>query len=278
VYEFSRSEPGFSCARSISDAVLGAIEVLPRSGLREDHQVTAHGHNVVSTPHEARVCKCGHGPRIAAEKAPVLQFRVLGCALLLAMTPALSHSQTVPAGRPAVSSLAPGDFIALDIWREPDLSDTVQVDNAGVAVFPKLGPLKVTHMSADSLERQLVRSYGEYLQNPSIRVVVLRRITVWGAVTRPGTYPVDLTMSVTDAVALAGGPNQTGKANKVELRRGPIRTEIDLSKGDPVVDTLSLRSGDQLYVPERSWVSRNLGLVFAAIGTATSLVYLVVRE
>jgi polysaccharide export outer membrane protein len=197
------------------------------------------------------------------------------------MAPASAQSQTDSTrvgAQVTSSSLAPGDFIALSIWREPDLSDTVQVDNSGVAVFPKLGPILVTDMRADSLERQLVRQYGEYLQNPSIRVTVLRRITVWGAVARPGTYPVDLTMSVTDALALAGGASQTGKLNQVELRRGTSHTKIDLSKGAPRLDDVSLRSGDQLYVPERSWVSRNMGLVLGAIGTATSLVYLLVRE
>ena len=85
-------------------------------------------------------------------------------------------------------------------------------------------------------------------------------------------------MSLTDALALAGGPNQTGKLNQVELRRGPSRTKIDLTDGPPSLNAIALRSGDQLYVPERSWVSRNLGLVLGAIGTATSLVYLLVRE
>lgn len=206
--------------------------------------------------------------------------RGLGWALLLAILPSLAHSQASPPERDdqAAASLAPGDFIAVTIWREPDLSDTVQVDNSGVAVLPKLGPLQVTGVRPDSLEQRLIHEYSRYLQNPSIRVTVLRRITIWGAVAKPGPYPVDLTMSVTDALALAGGATSTGKTDKVELRRGSTRRTVDLSKGPPGVADLSLHSGDQLFVPEKSWMSRNVGLVIAAIGTATSLAYLIARE
>ncbi|MEO7987451.1 MAG: polysaccharide biosynthesis/export family protein [Gemmatimonadales bacterium] len=175
------------------------------------------------------------------------------------------------------SGLGPGDFIQVNIWREPDLSDTVQVDNAGVAVFPKLGPILVTGIQPDSLERLLVRDYSRYLQNPSIRVKVLRRITIWGAVMRPGTYPVDLTMSITDALALAGGASSEGKSDKVELLRGSMRRMIDLSGQAERVSDLSLRSGDQLLVPRRSWVSRNPGIIVGTIGTLTSIVYLLAR-
>jgi polysaccharide export outer membrane protein len=185
--------------------------------------------------------------------------------------------QAADSSQASVGTLAPGDFIAVKIWREPDLSDTVQVDNAGMAVFPKLGAISVTRIRPDSLERLLVRDYSRYLQNPSIRVTVLRRITIWGSVVRPGTYPVDLTMSITDALALAGGATSDGQSNKVELRRGDTRTVIDLSKRAGPLRDLSLRSGDQLVVPQRSWVSRNPGLIVGTIGTLTSIVYLLAR-
>ena len=202
-------------------------------------------------------------------------------AALLTMIPAVALSQSEPNGPPtapvASSSLGPGDFVLVKIWREPELSDTVQVDNAGVAVFPKLGPIEVTGIRPDSLERLLVRDYSRYLQNPSIKVTVLRRITIWGAVMRPGTYPVDLTMAIPDALALAGGASSEGKSDKVELRRGSMRRMIDLSGETERVGDLSLRSGDQLLVPRRSWVSRNPGVLVATIGTLTSIVYLLAR-
>ena len=95
---------------------------------------------------------------------------------------------------------------------------------------------------------------------------------------RPGTYPVDLTMAIPDALALAGGASSEGKSDKVELRRGSMRRMIDLSGETERVGDLSLRSGDQLFVPRRSWVSRNPGVIIGTVGTLTSIVYLLVRR
>ena len=207
--------------------------------------------------------------------------RELLAAVLLLMIPALAGSQSAPQDgdttRLSVSGLRPGDFIQVDIWREPDLSDTVQVDQAGLAVFPKLGRILVTGISPDSLERLLVSGYSQYLQNPAIRVKVMRRITVLGAVLRPGTYPVDLTMTITEALALAGGPSPDGKSDEVQLRRGTTRRTVDLSAENERLDDLALHSGDQLFVPRRSWVSRNPGVVMGMIGTLTSIVWLIAR-
>ena len=202
-------------------------------------------------------------------------------AVLLLITPALVLSQSAPQGADStqlsLSGLGPGDFIYVKIWREPDLSDTVQVDNAGLAVFPKLGQVPVTGIPPDSLERLLVREYSRYLLNPSIRVTVLRRITISGAVTRPGTYPVDLTMAISDALALAGGATPEGVSDEVELRRGSKRYMIDLSGKPERVGELALRSGDQLFVHQRSWISRNPGIIVGTIGAITSIAYLVTR-
>src|SRR5690349_24731733 len=99
----------------------------------------------------------------------------------------------------------------------------------------------------------------------------MRRITIFGAGLRPGTYPVSLTMAIPDALALAGGASADGKSDKVELRRGTKRRMIDLSRGPDTVADLSLRSGDQLVVPRRSWVSRNPGVIVGSIGALSSI-------
>lgn len=211
----------------------------------------------------------------------MFRCRDLVVALFLTMAPAIALSQSGPSSDRNASaipgSLGPGDFVYVQIWREPDLSDSVPVNNAGMAVFPKLGPINVTGIRPDSLERLLVHEYSQFLQNPSIRVTVKRRIRVSGSVVRPGSYPMDLTEGIADALNAAGGPTPDGKSDKVELLRGNKRQVIDLSGKSRMGDT-SLRSGDQLFVPQRSWASRNTGLVIGAIGTVTSIVYLIARR
>jgi protein involved in polysaccharide export with SLBB domain len=148
----------------------------------------------------------------------------------------------------------------LKIWREPDLSGDFPVSQSGEAVLPKIGPVDVTRLSADSLTRFLRGTFETYLRNPTIEVTVLRRITVTGAVRTPGLYPVDPTMTVADALALAGGATENGKLDKVVLSRGGKRMMVNLTAASRLSDT-PLVSGDQLSVPERSWLSRNASWV-----------------
>ena len=53
---------------------------------------------------------------------------------------------------------------------------------------------------------------------------------------------------------------------------------VNLSDKPERSGELALRSGDQLVVPQRSWVSRNPGIIIGAIGTVTSIVWLVSRN
>jgi len=173
-------------------------------------------------------------------------------------------------------TLKPGDMVRLRIWREPDLSGEFLVDERGTVIVPKLGSIQVVGLSADSLKAHLIASYSVYLRNPAIDVTLLRRITILGGVRNPGLYPVDATMTLAEAYALAGGIAPEGKLNQVELVRGGERTSFKLSGTTRIADT-PLRSGDQLYVPTRSWLARNTWVVTAAIGTTTTIMFALLR-
>jgi polysaccharide export outer membrane protein len=166
--------------------------------------------------------------------------------------------------------LVPGDAVRLKIWREPDLSGDVQVNEDGEAVFPRLGHVRVADIGMDSLETLLVARYAVFLKDPVIDITPLRRISILGAVKNPGLYPIDPTVKLGDAIALAGGATPVGDQNKIQLMRGGKKIDIKLSR-DLTVMQSPVRSGDQLFVPERSWISRNPGIVAAAI-TASAVI------
>jgi polysaccharide export outer membrane protein len=177
----------------------------------------------------------------------------------------------VVASAGATRWLRPGDAIRLRIWREPDLSGEFAVDEAGRVVLPRLGPVQVTGITPDSLQRFLVAAYGADLRNPSIEVTALRRVQVLGSVNKPGLYEVEPTMRIADAIALAGGPTPDGKKNRVQLQRDGSVIVADLSGSASIVDA-EVRSGDRLFVPQRSWVSRNPGVLIAAVVSATGFI------
>lgn len=206
------------------------------------------------------------------------EWRVATLALIAAIvatttTPGAAQTAARDSARAAAGTrwLRPGDAIRLRIWREPDLSGEFKVDETGRAVLPRLGPVLVTGITPDSLQRQLVAAYSADLRNPSIEVTALRRVQVLGAVNRPGLYEIEPTMSVADAVALAGGPTPDGKRNRVTLIRDGSVVAADLAASSSIGDA-EVRSGDRLMVPMRSWVSRNPGVVIAAGISATGFI------
>lgn len=186
---------------------------------------------------------------------------------LLLAAPADVASQTLPERAEVVR---PGDVIRLRIWREAELSGDFTVDETGMVVFPKVGPLYVGEDSPVSLEDRLVDAYGAFLRHTSIEVSVMRRLQVLGAVRSPGLYPVDATMSVADVLALAGGTTPQGDPRRIELIRGDARVTGDLS-ADARLAGLHVRSGDQIFVPERGWLSRHMSLVAASLSAGVSL-------
>jgi len=205
-------------------------------------------------------------------------MRFTRVALVVAMTilPVASVGAQVPP-TPGVTApvgtaaLHPGDIVRLRIWREPDLSGDFPVDQSGIVTFPKLGPIRVADESTASLQMKLVNGYQEFLRNPSIEVILLRRVNVLGAVRNPGLYPVDATMTIADAVALAGGATPDGNRRKIELLRDGKRLDVPLTDAARIAD-LPIRSGDQLFIPERSWFARNPGLIATAVSAGVSLI------
>jgi protein involved in polysaccharide export with SLBB domain len=168
--------------------------------------------------------------------------------------------------------LKPGDVVRLKIWREPDLSGDFVVDEREHVVFAKIGSVAVAGITTDSLKRMLVRNYSAYLRDPAIDVVLLRRVNILGAVRNPGLYQIDMTMTIADAMSMAGGASEDGRPDRAELRRGGERLTVDLSAHTRLAET-PLQSGDQLYFPQRSWISRNPAIV---AGTLTALTGIVV--
>jgi protein involved in polysaccharide export with SLBB domain len=177
---------------------------------------------------------------------------------------AVAQTAATASGAP----LRPGDAVRLVFWRDPSLSGEYPIDETGVLVLPHIGVRRATDLSPAELRERLLADYEAVLENQGIHVTLLRRVRVLGEVRTPGLYLVDGTMSVADAVALAGGLTPSGRPDAVSVVRDGERIRIDLrepSGGEP-----ELRSGDQITVAESSWFARNsaalVGASISALG------------
>ena len=112
--------------------------------------------------------------------------------------------------------------------------------------------------------------------------VVELRVRIGGAVRNAGLFDLEPTLTVSGALALAGGPTLLAEEDKVWVfRDGEIVTT--LLQGTTLIADAPIRSGDQLFVawvstvPERSWISLNPGLFGAMVGGAVGLAITFIR-
>jgi polysaccharide export outer membrane protein len=185
-----------------------------------------------------------------------------------------AHAQEAAKASPAQEYVQPGDVVKLWVWREEELSGEFLVPENGVVVFPKIGPQQVTGTPMPALREALVAEFQKYLRNPSVEISFLRRVNVLGAVRKPGVYTLDPTMTVAMALAMAEGTTSDGRPDRVELHRDGQKLIADIKQRTKIGE-LPIRSGDQLYVPERSWMLRNTGLVATAISAVFGMVSII---
>lgn len=177
-------------------------------------------------------------------------------------------SQPLPQGP---VGLKPGDAIRVSIWQEPDLTGEFMVAQNGKVVFPLLGERDVLEMPLEEVESRLSADYREYLENPSVEVMVLRRIAILGEVRQPSLYMADPTVTLTEALALAGGVSPVGNKNDIRLVRGD-RVLVQSMEGNQIIGAAAIQSGDQIVVGQQSWARRNATFITAGVGAATSIV------
>jgi polysaccharide export outer membrane protein len=169
-------------------------------------------------------------------------------------------------------SIHPGDLVRLAVLREPDLSGEFPVNQYGTVVLPLIGEYDVSRETHRSFRTRVIHDLGEIRQAQDIEVTVLRRVRIVGEVNEAGLYPLDPTMTLGDALALAGGWTELAREGKVELRRGDQVIQADVRLDQRVADS-PVRSGDEILVPRRSWLSRNAP---AVIGSLAGLIVTVV--
>jgi polysaccharide export outer membrane protein len=160
------------------------------------------------------------------------------------------------------TSLGPGDVFEVRVFGEKDLTGKYQVGPDGSIRFPFLGALVVGGKEADEVARLISGGLreGKYLVDPQVSVFVeqtnSKRISVLGAVAKPGTFPIVPGMTLVQAVSGAGGfTNLASKDDTVVTRRVAGKLEryriavSEIARGH--AEDFPLRSGDIVFVPER---------------------------
>jgi protein involved in polysaccharide export with SLBB domain len=167
--------------------------------------------------------------------------------------------------------LRPGDAIRVLVQDEPTWSGDFPISDNGTVSLPPLGLIPVAGRPFPEVREDLLHAYQRELVIAAVTITPLVRIAVLGEVQRPGLLPVDPTLSLADVLAAAGGITPLGDRNKVRLVRDgrAIAARLDPQS---TTRTLSLRSGDQIFVGRRSWWAQNTPVLLGALGSVTAAV------
>jgi polysaccharide biosynthesis/export protein len=165
-----------------------------------------------------------------------------------------------PAGQNEDYRIAPLDLIEISVFGVPDLNRSVQVSSSGMISLPLIKTVKAAGLTQDQLEQSLAGKLEKtYLQSPQVSVFVKeynsQRITVDGAVQKPGIFPIVGKVSLLQAVALAQGlstvadPSAVLVFRTVSDKRMVARFDLNqVRKGK--IDDPFLQAGDIVMVDE----------------------------
>jgi polysaccharide export outer membrane protein len=164
------------------------------------------------------------------------------------------------AGNQPEYRIGSGDKLQINVYKEADLSQALQVRPDGRITMPLVGDLAAAGQTPMQLQRRLAESLREYVSNPVVTVMVVevaeRVVYVMGEVNTPGAVPLKGSMTVLQALAVAGGFKEFANKGGIKVLRktpGSDRVEtIPFSYKDAVRSdalTFYLAEGDTVVVP-----------------------------
>jgi polysaccharide export outer membrane protein len=147
--------------------------------------------------------------------------------------------------------IGPNDLLDVEILNLENAKRTVRVNAAGSITLPLIGAIPVAGLTQQQVEDHIATMYGEkYLQDPQVSVFIreftTERITVDGAVVKPGIYPLVGQMTLLRVLALAGGFGQIANRSQVMLFR-----QEDGQRQVATFDVQKIQAGEQPDPPIR---------------------------
>ncbi|SDR64065.1 polysaccharide export outer membrane protein [Rhizobiales bacterium GAS113] len=120
--------------------------------------------------------------------------------------------------------VGPQDVLDVSVFQVPELTRSVQVSDIGTVNLPLVGEVAAAGKTSREIERDLASKLGaKYVRSPQVTVFVKeynsQRVTVEGAVKKPGVYPVRGKNSLTQFIAMAEGLDHDTASSTVVVFR-----------------------------------------------------------
>ncbi len=173
-------------------------------------------------------------------------------------TPEVANRLATPA-----SALGPGDVFEVQVYDEKELSGIYMVSSTGTITFPLIGRVFVEGLNSSDASELLQQKLSEkYIKHPQVSIFIKeynsKKVSIFGQVQKPGTFKYEDSMTIIQAVSMAGGFTPLAAKDNANV----TRIVDGLEKKFPVpVEAIAqgktrnfyLAPGDIVYVPESLW-------------------------
>jgi protein involved in polysaccharide export with SLBB domain len=177
-----------------------------------------------------------------------------------------SSSHTGAPNLPAPSQstvVGPGDLFEVSVLGEKDIPKTFRVQPDGSVDFPYVDRLMVAGLEPQQIEDAIKKALVDrkILSDPQVTLVVTqynsKKISIVGAVQKPGSLPWSEGMKLVEALSLAGGLTALADGDHVRITRvvGANKTVTATVNVDDITDgklgDVPLQAGDTIKVDQR---------------------------
>jgi len=184
-------------------------------------------------------------------------------------------------------TFAKGDAIRIKVWQPwqmaegqagiEDLNGDYSIDNQGNIFLPLISEVKVVGHNIESLSNLIKEKLSPFLKDPFVSIEPLIRITVQGAVNRPGAYLIPPTASLWEMIETAGGPSEKSNLKEMFTERGgrvAIKNLLKSFENGYSLQDIGIRTGDQIVVPSKNPFTYRDVLSFVTFGMNIAVLYI----
>ena len=169
----------------------------------------------------------------------------------------------VAAGQIATPSdfvIGESDVLNVNVWKEPEISQTVVVRPDGKISLPLLGEVLVSGLTPVQTQTLLANKLQSILTNPQVTVTVTeirsRVVFITGEVVKPGAYPLLVPTTILQLITNASGLGQFANKKGIFVLRTVDGKQQKFSfnysqviKGEKQEQNILLHPGDTVVVP-----------------------------
>jgi polysaccharide export outer membrane protein len=153
------------------------------------------------------------------------------------------------------------DVLAINVWKEPDISRSLPVRSDGKITLPLAGEVQAGGLTPLKLEKDISSRLKSYISDPEVTVIVQQinsqKFNILGYIAHPGTYSLTSSLTVLDAIAMAGGFREFAKQKSIYVLRSnadgtqgrlPFNYKDVIKLKNPQ-ENVKLRPNDTVVVP-----------------------------